>query len=153
MKTLLLMLVILISLPNVVTAQNTQRQNQSANNRGMADYTPEEAAALQTKRMTLLLDLNEKQQTQVQKIFFENATQRKTFREANQTKRQTSNWTKPSKDERFATQNTRLDNQIDMKAKMKNILTEAQFVKWEEAQMQRRRDFNQNKSNRKNRGN
>jgi hypothetical protein len=50
-------------------------------------------------------------------------------------------------------QNKRLDNQIAMKAKMKEILTEDQFVKWEKAQMQRKNDFNQNKPNRKNRGN
>jgi hypothetical protein len=153
MKNLLLILVILISLPNVITAQNTQRQNQTANNRGMADYTPEEAATLQTKRMTLLLDLTEKQQAQVQKLFLENATQRQAMREANQAKRQTGEGNKPSKEERFAMQNKRLDNQIAMKAKMKEILTEDQFVKWEKAQMQRKNDFNQNKPNRKNRGN
>ena len=153
MKNLLLILVILISLPNVITAQNTQRQNQTANNRGMADYTPEEAATLQTKRMTLLLDLTEKQQAQVQKLFLENATQRQAMREANQAKRQTGEGNNPSKEERFAMQNKRLDNQIAMKAKMKEILTEDQFVKWEKAKMQRKNDFNQNKPNRKNRGN
>lgn len=153
MKNLLLMLVILISLPNVITAQNTQRQNQSANNRGMVDYTPEEAATLQTKRMTLLLDLNEKQQAQVQKIFLENATQQKSVREANRANRQTGERAKLSKEERFAMQNNRLDNQIAMKAKMKNILTETQFAKWEQAQTQRKNDFNQNQSNRKNRRN
>lgn len=153
MKTLLLILVLLISLPNVITAQNTQRQNQTANNRGMADYTPEEAATLQTKRMTLLLDLSEKQQAQVQKLFLENATQRRAIREANQAKKQTGQGNKPAKDERFAMQNKRLDHEIAMKAKMKNILNEEQFAKWEQTQMQRKNDFNQNKSNRKNRGN
>lgn len=153
MKNLLLMLVILISLPNVITAQNTQRLNQSANSRGMADYTPEEAAALQTKRMTLLLDLNEKQQAQVQKVFVENNTQLTSFREANRANRQTAQRNKLSKEERFAMQNNRLDNQIAMKGKMKNILTETQFAKWEQAKMQRKNDFNQNQSNRKNRRN
>lgn len=153
MKNLLLVLVILISLPMVAAAQNTQRQNQSASGRDMADYTPEEAATLQTKRMTLLLDLTEKQQVQVQKLFLENATQRQAMREANQAKKQTGVGNKPSKEERFAMQNKRLDNQIAMKAKMKEILTEDQFVKWEKAQMQRKNDFNQNKPNRKNRGN
>ena len=153
MKNLLLMLVILISLPNVITAQNTQRQNQSVNGRGMADYTPEEAATLQTKRMILLLDLSEKQQAQVQKLFLENATQRQAMREANQAKRQTDQGNKPSKEERFAMQNKKLDHQIAMKAKMKDILTEEQFAKWEQVQMQRKSDFNRNQVNRKNRGN
>ena len=153
MKNLLLMLVILISLPNVITAQNTQRQNQSVNGRGMADYTPEEAATLQTKRMILLLHLTEKQQAQVQKLFLENATQRQAMREANQAKRQTGQGNKPSKEERFAMQNKKLDHQIAMKAKMKDILTEEQFAKWEQVQMQRKSDFNRNQVNRKNRGN
>lgn len=149
MKNLLLMLVILISLPNMITAQNTQRQNQAANSRSMANYTPEEAATLQTKRMTLLLDLSEKQQAQANKIFLENATQRQAMREANQAKRQSGQGNKPSKEERFAMQNKRLDHQIAMKAKMKNILTEEQYAKWETAQKQRQRDFKQRKSNQK----
>jgi F0F1-type ATP synthase assembly protein I len=80
-------------------------------------------------------------------------TQRQAMREANQAKRQTGEGNNPSKEERFAMQNKRLDNQIAMKAKMKDILTEDQFVKWEKTQIQRKNDFNQNKPNRKNRGN
>jgi len=153
MKNLLLMLVILMSLPMVATAQNTQRQNQATNSRGMADYTPEEAATLQTKRMTLLLDLNEKQQAQVNKIFLENATQRQAMREANQAKRQTGERPKLTKEERFAMQNTSLDNQIALKAKMKNILNEEQYAKWETAQTQRQRDFKERRTPQKNRRN
>ena len=37
------------------------------------DYSPEEMANLQTKKMTLHLDLNEKQQKDIYKINLENA--------------------------------------------------------------------------------
>lgn len=152
MRPLILMLLILMSVQTVATAQNRQRANQSQNALDMAQYTPEEASALQTKRMTLLLDLNEKQQAQVQKIQLENAIQRKALREANQAKNQDGERPRLTKEERLANQNAMLDHQIAMKAKMKNILTEAQFAKWEEAQMQRRSNFNENKPNRKTRG-
>lgn len=151
MRPLILMLLILMSVQTVANAQNRQGANQSQNARDMAQYTPEEAAALQTKRMTLLLDLNEKQQAQVQKIQLENAIQRKAIREANQAKSQDGERPRLTKEERLANQNAMLDHQIAMKAKMKNILTEAQFAIWEEAQMQRRSNFNENNPNRKTR--
>ena len=41
---------------------------------------------------------------------------------------------KPSKEEHYKMMNERLDKQIAMKNKMKNILNEDQFVKWEQMQ-------------------
>lgn len=152
MKLLFLMVVILMTVQTFSFAQNGQRPNQSQNNRSMEQYTPEEAAAVQTKRMTLLLDLNANQQAQVQKILLENAKERQALREANQAKNQSGEWTKPTKEDRLAMQNAMLDRQIAMKAKMKSILTEAQFEKWESAQMQRKSNFNENNPNRKTRG-
>ena len=42
---------------------------------------------------------------------------------------------KPSKDERVKMMNEKLDHQIEMKKKMKEILTAEQFEKWEKSQM------------------
>ena len=98
------------------------------------DYTPEEMASLQTKKMTLHLDLNESQQREIQKINLENAIQRKANMEAWKAKKEDGSMTKPSKEDRLAMMNQKLDHQIAMKAKMKKILNDEQFTKWEKAQ-------------------
>ena len=41
---------------------------------------------------------------------------------------------KPTKEQRLAMANTKLDHQIAAKAKMKSILSKEQFEKWEKAQ-------------------
>ncbi len=103
-----------------------------AQNRAMKDMTPEQIATLKTKKMTLALDLTDSQQAQIQELNFANATMRKAKRD----ERKKSD-TKPTADERYEMQNERLDHQIENKAKMKEILSNAQFEKWEKIQMMR----------------
>ncbi len=93
---------------------------------GKDQLTPEQMATLQTKKMTLALDLSSAQQKQVQEFHLENAKLRKEKREAVKGKR-----TDLSSEERFALQNERLDHMIAQKEKMKKILNEEQFAKWE----------------------
>lgn len=90
---------------------------------------PEQRAELASKKLALELNLNEKQQKDVQKLFLEKSkkaeqakAQRKADKEAGK---------KPNADERYAMMNKRLDSQIAMKAEMKKILTAEQFTKWE----------------------
>ena len=45
---------------------------------------------------------------------------------------------KISSDERYEKQNDMLDNQIELKAKMKKVLNPEQFKKWEEKQNERK---------------
>lgn len=96
------------------------------------DYTPEEIAQLQTKKMTLDLDLTEAQQREVSVINLENAKARKAKMKTRKSRKDSDE--KPSKDERLKMKNDRLDTQIANKQKMKNILNAAQYEKWEKQQ-------------------
>ena len=100
----------------------------------MKDMSPEQVATLETKKMTLALDLTEKQQQQVQEIHLEKAIDRKTLKEEHK-----SRDSKPDADERFQMMNERLDKQIAVKDQMKDILDKDQFEKWEKLNLTRGR--------------
>ena len=121
----------------LVTIQVTAQHKKEGHKKGdrmerMNDYTPEEMAELQTKKMTLHLDLNEAQQQKVMAINLENAKDRKSIIETRK-KMKESNESEPiSKEDKLKMKNDMLDKQIAMKQKMKSILDEKQYVKWEE---------------------
>ncbi len=86
--------------------------------------------------MTLHLDLNESQQAEIKKINLENATKRKAMMAERKARKESGEAQKPTQEQRLEMVNTKLDRKIAMKAKMKNILDEEQYAKWEKAQMQ-----------------
>ena len=95
------------------------------------NMSAEQMATLQTKKMTLDLDLTEAQQSKIQALNLENAKKRKAKMEAR--KDQESNGEKRTltSEERYAMKNERLDAAIAHKAELKKILTDEQFEKWE----------------------
>ena len=101
----------------------------------MQDMTVEQIATLQTKKMTLALDLSDAQQKEIQQLNVENATERKARIEERKAKKEEKEVSKPSADERFAMQSDRLDQAIAHKKKMKKILSDEQFTKWEKMQV------------------
>lgn len=98
---------------------------------GMDDLSAEQMATLQTKQMTLALDLNEKQQGEIQKVNLKQATERKAKMEARKSKKEATENAKPSSEERYAMHNEKLDNDIARKADIKKILTQEQYTKWD----------------------
>lgn len=94
--------------------------------------TTEERADLQVKRMTLNLDLTEKQQKEIKNLMLEEGKTREAKMEDFKGKREKGE--KPSKEEMLKMKNDRLDKQIEMKKKMKTILDEKQYEKWENNQ-------------------
>ncbi len=143
--------IILIALALVTIQVNAQNKKQGERKgdrmekrQGMKDFTPEEMAQLQTKKMTLDLDLTASQQKQIEKLNLENAKDRKAKMEARQAKMKDGKGEKPSKEERLAMMNERLDKQMEMKKKMKQILNVDQFEKWEKTMSRK-----QGKPNRK----
>ena len=100
----------------------------------MMNISAEEMATLQTKRLTLALDLTKSQQTKIQEINLENATKRKEMMAKHKAKKESGDAKKPTDKERLAMANARLDHKIAMKAKMKDILNEEQFAKWGKSQ-------------------
>lgn len=108
----------------------------------VAKLTPEQQTELQVKRMTLELDLDEKQQKEMKIILAEQSKKRETKIATMKAKREKGE--KPTADEKFAMKSEILDNQIDMKAQMKKILKPEQFEKWEQ-NLEKRRDTMSNK--------
>lgn len=98
-------------------------------NRGENRLSPEQQTELQIKKMTLDLDLNASQQSQIKPILLENNRQKEERFKKVQTSRK--NNTRLSQDERFKIKDEMLDSQIALKSKMKSILSAEQFAKWE----------------------
>jgi len=103
----------------------------------MKDFTPEQMATLRTKKMTLALDLTKAQQNKMQALHLESAKARKGQMKKRE---QYKNTEKPklSSEEKYLKMNSLLDRKIEMKSKMKSILTDEQFQKWERTQKQSR---------------
>ncbi|HLT32760.1 MAG TPA: hypothetical protein VKZ98_03135 [Aquaticitalea sp.] len=132
MKNLLMIALAFVTL-NAVAQEDKKEMRKTEMKERMAKserMTPEEIATLQTKKMTLHLDLNEKQQSEVKALLLEEAQTRKDKMAAFKAKKETGE--KPSKDDRFNHQNDRLDHQIELKKKMKTILNADQYAKYEQ---------------------
>jgi hypothetical protein len=89
----------------------------------------EQQTILQVKRMTLALDLSLKQQEDIKSLLLERAQKKAAHQLAQKTKKEKGE--KPTASEKFEMHSQLLDAQIEFKSKMKKILSEEQFKKWE----------------------
>jgi len=101
----------------------------------MKDFSPEQIATLKTKKMTLALDLTKTQQDKMHALHLESAKARKKQLKKREQLKDTEK-PKLSSEERYKKMNSILDRKIEMKNKIKSILTEEQFQKWERSQKQ-----------------
>lgn len=134
MKRLIVIALALVCIQGFAQEGMKEQPNREERAQRMSNLTPEETANLRTKKMTLHLDLNEAQQKEIYAINLENATKRKEMMDTFRAKKESGNMQKPSEEQRLAMKNAKLDHQIAMKAKMKKILNEEQFDKWEKYQ-------------------
>lgn len=139
-----LMMIVMIFMSFISVAQKERHSKEFMN-----DLSADEIATLKTKKMTLHLDLNESQQAKVKTLLLKEAE----HKEKQKTKfKKTKDGEKPSKEERLAVMNDRLDRQIEMKKQMKSILTEAQYEKWNrhltKKEQQKRKNKHPSKSDR-----
>lgn len=107
----------------VVTA-NAQRGKNAYKN-----FTAEQKATLALKKMTLALDLSDKQQRQVKPLLFKQIQKRKAIMKKRKAMKESGK--RPSSDEIYAMQNKQLDARIAFKADMKRILDEDQYKRFE----------------------
>lgn len=132
MKNIVLIAIALLTLN--VTAQRPDGEHRKHNRKErrdqFKDFTAKEIATLQTKKMTLDLDLSEVQQNKIYKLNFETARDRKAKMQAREAQKKEN----LSKDERYKHANERLDKQIAHKKALKDILSKEQFEKWEHTQ-------------------
>jgi len=134
MKNLVLTILAIFTLSTNAQEHRQDRKGHDYMKLIMKDLTPEEMANLKTKKMTLRLDLTEKQQKQVESIMLEQATERQQKRESRKEKKESE---KPSKEEFLEMQNQHLDHQIEVKRQMKVILSEEQYAKFEKMKPRR----------------
>ena len=99
----------------------------------MESFTPEQQAELESKRLTLSLDLNESQQQAVKSLSLEHSAKRKAQRLEPEVRK------KLTSEEFYKLQVTKLDNKITFKSEMKSILNKDQFAKWEQINVERRK--------------
>lgn len=91
----------------------------------MEKFTPEQMGEMRAKRLTLALDLSDKQQKELTKLFTENASEMKKNMEAKKADKEAG-----KEMNHYAMMNNHLDAQIATNRKIKSILTEAQFDKY-----------------------
>ncbi|UJH66459.1 hypothetical protein [Allomuricauda sp. SCSIO 65647] len=126
MKKVLITMALLAGLTGFAQRDGQQRHRGDA----LKEMTPEQVATLKTKKMALALDLTAEQQQKVKVIHLENAELRKNKMEERKAKREQGEQKKLTADERFAFENARLDRQLAQQAKMKEILTDEQYLQW-----------------------
>ncbi|RXG11340.1 hypothetical protein DSM03_1188 [Leeuwenhoekiella aestuarii] len=139
MKNLIAILALFVS----VTAL-AQRGCHQERIKRMMNTTPEELAEMQTKRLTLALVLDDKQQKDIYDLELATAKERKANWEQRAAKMKARDGEKPSEQEREAIHKDRkekyaamLDKQIAHQEKMQNILNEEQFDQWRKLKMKR----------------
>lgn len=91
--------------------------------------TNEQRAELESKKMKLELDLNDKQTAEVKKLLLEQQSKGDEVRKTMKAKKESG--VKPTQDEIFKMKNELLDRQIAFKGEMKKLLTPEQYAKWE----------------------
>lgn len=116
-------MIILMALTTfAITAQHKNPDRKENRSQLRENLTPEQRAELHAKKMTLDLNLNETQQTQVRQLLLdmqENKPERPATKE------------EMTPAQKFEAKNAMLDRRIAMKKAMKGILSEEQFSKWE----------------------
>jgi hypothetical protein len=122
MKKVVGLLVIMIALSNSINAQGNGK-------RGNQNFTPEQIATLQTKKMTMLLNLNQEQQTAIFDLQKNKVVERKAMRKSMLERK--LNGKTLSSDELFQLQSSRLDRMQQHKIAMRKILNQEQFTKWQ----------------------
>lgn len=112
---------------------STQGQNKKA--KRASKLTIEQQTTLAVKKMTLALDLSEKQQNDIKPILMAKITERKMAIKKRKAAKKAKE--RPSADEIYEMKMKQLDGLILIKSKMKNILDEKQYERFEEMQKRR----------------
>ncbi|MDX1766625.1 MAG: hypothetical protein R3294_01145 [Arenibacter troitsensis] len=124
-------LIVLMVLMAGITAMAQKPERERGDRGNMRDMTPEQIATLQTKQMTLALDLTDAQQKEIQSINLENAVKRSEKMNEMKARKESGEAKKLTSEERYAMKTAMLDHQIAQKEKMKKILNKEQYMKWE----------------------
>ncbi|WP_299670323.1 hypothetical protein [uncultured Polaribacter sp.] len=129
MKNLASILVFVFAFTITTQAQKNRKQERP-------QLTVEQHTDLAIKKMTLALDLSEKQQNKIKPLIASKMAERKAFMEKRKANKKEEK--KPTSDEIYAAKSKMLDQQIAMKNSMREILNKEQFEKFEKMQKKRK---------------
>lgn len=132
-----LFVIALLIVGTATFAQEKKGERSKKNTAETERMTPEQRIQLQVKKMTLDLNLSDSQQKEVSQVLTEQNQQREA-KKAEKKTATTEEKKKHTADERFNMMNQILDEQIATKVKMKKILDEKQFEKWERIEEQKK---------------
>jgi periplasmic protein CpxP/Spy len=144
MKTYFLMLLVFFSTLSYGQRPRMEARNQMNQEQQMS---PEQRAQLQMKRMTLSLNLTDKQQKEIYPLLLQNIEKRDKKMAEIRAKRDKGE--KLTADERFELQNDRLDNQIAMRKDLEKILTPEQMKTFDSNQKEMRNTAGERKRERR----
>lgn len=129
MKKLAVIAIALFTLNGMAQAKQNGSKDRKEKRELRKDLTPQDIASLKSKKLTLQLDLSDKQQKKVYNIILKQAEDHQKLRKERIANR--SEDSKPTKEELVAFQNKRLEKQIELKREMKAILSAEQYAKFE----------------------
>jgi len=145
MKKLVGLSVIIIFFSITMNAQMKNMRNKKG-----LEFTTEQRATLQAKKMALKLDLNENQQKDIQKLMLKYEVEREQRRAT--FKNNKAQGVVTTSEEQFNFEKKRLDRKIAHKAEKKKNLTKTQLEKWENEMMGKIKKRNRGKGDRNQRG-
>ena len=119
-----LLLVFLLATTVIAVGQNEKRKMKFD-----TDFNPEQQAILKTKKMALVLDLNDSQQSQILTLNKKWIQEKMTLREAHKS----LNKEEMTADQKFEMMNKALDTKIAHQAEFKKILNKEQYETWKES--------------------
>jgi hypothetical protein len=123
MKKLIIAVVFVVSMTGVAKDRKDRPKRAE-----MEKFTLEQSNQLMLKKITLELELSVKQQGQMKSIIVGQTAKRESRMKERKANKDLNS--QLSSDERVTRKSQMLDEHINMKAKMKNILPEDQFEKW-----------------------
>ncbi|WP_179374971.1 Spy/CpxP family protein refolding chaperone [Winogradskyella wichelsiae] len=147
MKKLAIIALALVTLNGFAQRKDKKNRNEETHSELRQDISAKDIAELQSKKLTLKLDLTDAQQAKVQKIILKQTEENQKLRE----ERKANNGEKkekPSKDEMVEREIHRLDQKIEMKREMKTILSSEQYAKFEKMKPNHRNKKDEKKGKR-----
>ncbi|MDC7997525.1 hypothetical protein [Gilvibacter sediminis] len=105
----------------------------------LKDFSAEQLAQLETKKLTLALDLDADQQLAMLEVQTKIAQDKKAMMEAAKARKEADEIKKLTSEQRFEKMDAALDKKIAIKAEIKSILNADQYEKWEKMQHEKKR--------------
>jgi len=125
MKNVLIICIALLGFNAIAQKKDTSKRE--ARSEMKQNLTAEQKAELKSKKMTLALDLSEKQQKEVNQLFLKEAKEREALKKDGENRKELS------ETERFERKTQMMDKLIAHKKEMKSILNQTQYTKWEKS--------------------